>query len=149
MRVVQKIRLQHFKKKIGKCIRLHKMYRDCTVRIQFLHNRRSHRCTSHVPPHWTTFQPSVSPLHRQKNVFRLKTPWAWWQGIDRNLNFTKHIQTTINKAKATQFTLYPLINNKSLLPISTKIYIYKIYIRPIYAAPIWASNISKTCWRKL
>lgn len=66
--------------------------------------------------------------------------------IDKNLNFSKHTHTTINKAKAANYLLFPLLNSKSTLSIKTKIYIFKTYIRPIllYAAPAWASNISNS-----
>jgi len=71
--------------------------------------------------------------------------------IDKKLCFAKHIKNTINKAKATAYILYPLINKKSRLSLNTKIYIYKTYIRPVitYASPAWASNISKSSWSKL
>jgi hypothetical protein len=71
--------------------------------------------------------------------------------IDANINFNKHVQTVIHKAKGVRHSLYPLLNRKSLLPTRVKIYIYKAYILPIltYASPAWISNISKTNMAKL
>lgn len=71
--------------------------------------------------------------------------------IDNKLNFSKHINTTITKAKSVNFKLYPLINSQSSIPIKTRILLYKTYIRPIllYAAPTWVSNLSKRNMTKL
>jgi hypothetical protein len=71
--------------------------------------------------------------------------------IDRKLNFVTHVNNTVNKAKAAKSLLYPLINPRSPLPLSIKLYIYKAYIRPIilYAAPTWTSNLSTKSWSKL
>lgn len=72
--------------------------------------------------------------------------------IDRNLNFSKHVQTVTNKAKGAKHALfYPLINPESPLPNKIKLYIYNTYILPIitYAIPTWYSNTSPSIKHKL
>lgn len=66
--------------------------------------------------------------------------------IDKKLNFSKHLSTTLNKAQAARFSLYPVINFGSNLPLSMKLHIYKSYIRPIatYASEAWFSNLSQS-----
>jgi hypothetical protein len=66
--------------------------------------------------------------------------------IDRNLNFSAHVNYAVNRTKAVGHLLFPMINSKSPLSIQTKLYIFKSYMRPIltYASPAWASNISAT-----
>lgn len=81
------------------------------------------------------------------------TPIIWshlikYQGvqIDKNLNFAKHINNCINKAKVASFLLYSMLCSKSPLSISTKVNIYKTYFRPIitYACQAWGPNVSKS-----
>lgn len=60
--------------------------------------------------------------------------------LDKNLNFTKHINTSLKKAQNAFRTLYPLLYFKSPINTEIKSYIYKTYILPIilYASPIWS-----------
>lgn len=71
--------------------------------------------------------------------------------IDRKLNFSRHVRSTINKAKGIKHALFPLINSKSPLPLRTKLYVYKLYILPLitYASPAWLSNISASNLKQL
>ena len=71
--------------------------------------------------------------------------------IDSKFNFAKHLNSLVPKTTAAKFSLFPLINKLSPLPLKTKLYIYKTYIKPIilYASPSWAPNISKASWTKL
>jgi len=70
--------------------------------------------------------------------------------IDKTLTFSNHVATIINKTEAVRHHLYPILNNKNPLPLTTKTYIHKTHMRPIlnYAAPAWYSNISKTNQKK-
>ena len=71
--------------------------------------------------------------------------------IDNKFNFAKHLNSSVQKATAAKFSLFPLINKLSPLSLKTKLYIYKTYLKPIilYAAPSWTANISKSSWKKL
>lgn len=66
--------------------------------------------------------------------------------IDVNLNFSKHITSSINRAKSARFLLYPMLCPKSPLSTRTKLLIYKMYLLPIltYACQAWGTNISQT-----
>lgn len=70
--------------------------------------------------------------------------------LDSKLNYNKHINTTVASAKRTMHTLFPLLNHKSNLNLSLKIYMYKSYILPIilYACTV-VGNTSKTNINKL
>lgn len=71
--------------------------------------------------------------------------------IDHKLNFVKHVHYTIAKATAARIKLYPLLNSKSSLSLTTKAYIFKAYIKPIitYASSAWSSNLSNHSWLKI
>jgi len=47
--------------------------------------------------------------------------------------------------------LYPLIDNKSPIPLKTKILILKMYVIPIltYAGAAWAPLVSKNQWKRI
>jgi len=64
--------------------------------------------------------------------------------IDKNLNFSSHVQNIVTKTKGAKFSLFPLLNVRSALSINSKLFIFKTYIRPIitYAGPAWTANIS-------
>jgi len=88
----------------------------------------------------------------------LNTPVSWSHSIrylgviiDRNLNFSAHAKSVVNKTKAAGHLLFPMINKKSPLSVRTKLYIFKAYMRPIltYASPAWASNISNSNWSRI
>lgn len=66
--------------------------------------------------------------------------------IDRNIKFSGHVKETARKANVAKFTLYPLLNHKSPLILSTKLCIYKSYIRPIktYADTWVRQQLEKT-----
>ena len=69
--------------------------------------------------------------------------------LDKNLNYTSHVNKTRSKTYGAISSLYNLMNQKSNLSIKNKLLLYKMVIRPImlYAAPIWSntcnSNINK------
>jgi len=71
--------------------------------------------------------------------------------IDNKFNFAKHLYSSVQKATGAKFSLFPLINKLSPLPLKTKLYIFKKYIKPIilYASPSWTPTISKASWTKL
>lgn len=47
--------------------------------------------------------------------------------------------------------LYPVLNKKSPIPLSTKIQLFKMYVLPIltYAGAAWASYVTKTQWKNI
>jgi len=51
--------------------------------------------------------------------------------IDKNLNFSSHVQNIVTKTKGAKFSLFPLINFSSILSIDSKFFIFKTYIRSI------------------
>jgi len=96
--------------------------------------------------------------HQSNNLHFENTAVLWSNSvkylgvtIDNKLKFAKHLNSSIQKATGAKFSLFPLINKLSPLPVKTKLYIYKTYIKPIilYASPSWTANISKTSWTKL
>uniref|UniRef100_A0A2S2N7M6 Putative RNA-directed DNA polymerase n=1 Tax=Schizaphis graminum TaxID=13262 RepID=A0A2S2N7M6_SCHGA len=101
---------------------------------------------------------SNKPLYQAKTLHFENTQIKWsntvkYLGvtIDSKLNFVNHIKTTLHKASEAKFSLFPLINKFSPLPLKTKLYISNMYIRPIimYASPVWSSNLSNSSWQKL
>lgn len=56
--------------------------------------------------------------------------------IDKELHFTNHVHEITSKANGDKFTLFPLINSKSSLPLRTKLFIFKTYIRFLSRTPV-------------
>ncbi|KAL4148911.1 hypothetical protein QTP88_003050 [Uroleucon formosanum] len=71
--------------------------------------------------------------------------------MDSKLTMNGHTQTTTQKAKGVRASLYPILNQKSPIPLRTRIQLYTIYIKPIllYASVAWAPQLSQSNWRKL
>jgi len=111
-----------------------------------------------VNPHKTTtiiFSHKSTATSLQSKLKNINIEWSHsmkYLGVhvDRKLNFSKHITTAVNKAKAVKYSLYPILSSSSLI-INKKCFTYKTYIHPIatYTSPIWASNISASSWSKL
>lgn len=68
-----------------------------------------------------------------------------------NLNFVTHIHKIIKKATQVRGMLYPVLNRKSLIPLTTRINIMNLYTTSIlkYAEAIWAPYHKKTHWKKI
>ncbi|KAL4096392.1 hypothetical protein QTP88_021354 [Uroleucon formosanum] len=71
--------------------------------------------------------------------------------MDSKLTMNGHTKTTTQKAKGVRASLYPILNQKSPIPLRTRIQLYTIYIKPIllYASVAWAPQLSQSNWRKL
>lgn len=73
--------------------------------------------------------------------------------FDRFLTFNNYIKNTLMKAHRTKFSLYPILNRNSPVPLKTKIQIYLLYIRLLltYAAEAWGPYIyiSHSNWKYL
>ncbi|KAL4104471.1 hypothetical protein QTP88_019769 [Uroleucon formosanum] len=70
--------------------------------------------------------------------------------MDSKLTMNGHTKTTTQKAKGVRASLYPILNQKSPIPLKTRIQLYTIYIKPIllYASVAWAPQLSQSNWRK-
>lgn len=71
--------------------------------------------------------------------------------IDSKLHMHQHVKIATQKAKGARTSLYPILNNKSPIPLKTKIQIYNMYIKPIilYGSVAWAPQISKSSLKKM
>lgn len=71
--------------------------------------------------------------------------------IDSKLIFSKHTSNVLAKTNRAKSKLFPILNKKSPLPLSTKLYIYKSYIKPIftYASPARVTTITEKNQKKL
>ncbi|KAL4123315.1 hypothetical protein QTP88_015512 [Uroleucon formosanum] len=71
--------------------------------------------------------------------------------MDSKLTMNGHTKTTTQKAKGVRASLYPILNQKSPIPLRTRIQMYTIYIKPIllYASVAWAPQLSQSNWREL
>lgn len=59
--------------------------------------------------------------------------------LDTRLSWKAHIVHKLNKAQASLFKLYPILNKSSHTKIDTALHIYKTALRPMltYACPVW------------
>jgi hypothetical protein len=93
----------------------------------------------------------ITPL-KVANKSIKTTPSVKYLGVhlDTRLVYHKHIDKTIQKARITLNSVYPLLNKTNKLTIKNKLTIYKTIIRPIltYASPVWC-NISDTTLTKI
>jgi Reverse transcriptase (RNA-dependent DNA polymerase)/Endonuclease-reverse transcriptase len=85
-----------------------------------------------------------------------QVPWsnsATYLGVklDRFLSFNDHVDEIVKKATRVRSMLYPILNNRSPIPTTSKIMILQLYIRSVlsYAGPAWGALISKSNWRKI
>ncbi|CAI6373602.1 unnamed protein product [Macrosiphum euphorbiae] len=71
--------------------------------------------------------------------------------LDKPLRLHQHVKSCVHRAKQTRAALYPILNSKSRIPMSTRLTIYRIYIRPIllYVATAWGPLISESNWRNI
>ncbi|CAI6375108.1 unnamed protein product [Macrosiphum euphorbiae] len=51
--------------------------------------------------------------------------------LDIALRLNKHVKVCIKKAKQARGALYPILNSRSPIPLSTRLSIYLVYIKPI------------------
>lgn len=67
------------------------------------------------------------------------------------LRLNEHVKVCIRKAKQARRALYPILNNRSPIPLPTRLSIYKLFIKPIllYASSAWGHLISTSNWAKI
>lgn len=99
-----------------------------------------------------------SKKHPKKTltVSNHQIPWtnkATYLGVifDRTLTFNEQVKHTILRAKRIRAMFYPVLNQRSPIPMITRLSTYKIYIRPIllYATTAWGHLLSRTNWTKI
>lgn len=71
--------------------------------------------------------------------------------LDNRLTFNKHIDYITQKARAARAILYPVLNKRSPIPLTTKLLLYKVYVLPIltYAFPAWGALASPRSKKKM
>jgi len=71
--------------------------------------------------------------------------------LDKALRLHEHVKACIRKAKQAREALYPILNSRLLIPLPTRLLIYKLYIKPIllYASSIWGPLICTSNWAKI
>jgi len=61
--------------------------------------------------------------------------------LDKSLRLNDHVKPCVQKAKRAKRVLYPILNNKSLIPMPTR--------QLLYAATAWRPLISESNWKNI